>query len=190
MKLFTSIYDYTIALANKEKVTKYLYGLSFIESFFFPIPPDVLLAPIALTKKYNWIKIAFNTTIFSVLGGLVGYIIGLYLYELSILNNIIKEEVFLDVKNLFISHGVTIMIIAGFTPLPFKAFTITAGYMSLPVILFIISSFIGRALRFFLVAAIFHYFGLNIANKIKKYFEYIGWITIIILIYIIFLKYF
>ena len=82
------------------------------------------------------------------------------------------------------------MIIAGFTPLPFKAFTITAGYMSLPVILFIISSFIGRALRFFLVAAIFYYFGLNIANKIKKYFEYIGWITIIILIYIIFLKYF
>ena len=90
MKFFTNIYDYVIGLAYKEKVTRYLYGLSFIESFIFPIPPDILLAPIALTKKYNWIKIAFNTTLFSVLGGLVGYIIGLYLYESSILNKIEK----------------------------------------------------------------------------------------------------
>ncbi len=190
MKLFTNIYDYIIALAYRDKVTRYLYGLSFIEAIFFPIPPDVLLAPIALTKKYSWIKIAFYTTFYSVLGGLIGYIIGLYLYELSILNSIIKESIFIEVKDLFNEHGIIIMIIAGFTPLPFKAFTITAGYMSLPIILFIISSFVGRSLRFFLVAALFHYLGENIANKIKNYFEYIGWITVIIFLYIIFLKYF
>ena len=190
MKLFTSIYDYIIGLAYREKVTRYLYGLSFIESIFFPIPPDVLLAPIALTKKYNWIKIAFYTTLYSVLGGLIGYIIGFYLYETSIFNSIIKESIFFEVKDLFDKHGVIIMIIAGFSPLPFKAFTITAGYMSLPIFLFVFSSFIGRSLRFFLVAALFHYLGESIANKIKKYFEYIGWTIVIISFYIIFLKYF
>ena len=190
MKFFTNIYDYVIGLAYKEKVTRYLYGLSFIESFIFPIPPDILLAPIALTKKYNWIKIAFNTTLFSVLGGLAGYIIGLYLYESSILNKIVEENIFIEVKNLFLEHGFLIMIIAGFTPLPFKAFTITAGYMSIALIPFVISSFIGRGLRFFIVAAIFHYFGLIMANRIKKYFEYIGLIITFILIYFVYLKYY
>ena len=190
MKFFTNIYDYVIGLAYKEKVTRYLYGLSFIESFIFPIPPDILLAPIALTKKYNWIKIAFNTTLFSVLGGLIGYIIGLYLYESSILNKIVEENIFIEVKNLFLEHGFLIMIIAGFTPLPFKAFTITAGYMSIALIPFVISSFIGRGLRFFIVAAIFHYFGLIMANRIKKYFEYIGLIITFTLIYFVYLKYY
>ena len=190
MKFFTNIYDYVIGLAYKEKVTRYLYGLSFIESFIFPIPPDILLAPIALTKKYNWIKIAFNTTLFSVLGGLIGYIIGLYLYESSILNKIVEENIFIEVKNLFLEHGFLIMVIAGFTPLPFKAFTITAGYMSIALIPFVISSFIGRGLRFFIVAAIFHYFGLIMANRIKKYFEYIGLIITFILIYFVYLKYY
>ena len=190
MKFFTNIYDYVIGLAYKEKVTRYLYGLSFIESFIFPIPPDILLAPIALTKKYNWIKIAFNTTLFSVLGGLIGYIIGLYLYESSILNKIVEENIFIEVKNLFLEHGFLIMIIAGFTPLPFKAFTITAGYMSIALIPFVVSSFIGRGLRFFIVAAIFHYFGLIMANRIKKYFEYIGLIITFTLIYFVYLKYY
>ena len=190
MKIFTNTYEYILNFSNKEKATKYLYGLSFIESFIFPIPPDVLLAPIALTKKYSWLKIAFNTTVFSVLGGLVGYIIGLYLYELSFLNKIIDEKIFLEVKRLFNEHGIIIIIIAGFTPLPFKAFTITAGYMSLSIFPFLLASFIGRALRFFLVAGLFYYFGIKVANKIKNYFEYLGWIIISILIYAIYLKFF
>ena len=190
MKPFTRIYEYIIYIANKKNVVKYLYALSVIESFIFPIPPDVLLAPIALTRKYNWLKIAFYTTICSVIGGLIGYTIGSYLYSLSVLNNIISEEVFLVVKNLFLEHGFIIIIIAGFTPLPFKAFTITAGYLSIAILPFIISSFIGRGLRFFLVAGIFHYFGLALANKIKKYFEYVGITITIILIYFIYYKYF
>ena len=190
MKLFTRLYDYIILLANKKNVLRYLYILSVIESFIFPIPPDVLLAPIALTKKYNWLKVALYTTLCSVLGGLIGYIIGSYLHNLSILNNIISEEIFLEVKNLFNEHGFLIILIAGFTPLPFKAFTITAGITSIAILPFIISSFIGRGLRFFLVAGIFHYFGLVLANKIKKYFEYIGSIITIILLYYIYYKYF
>ena len=135
-----------------------LYILSVIESFIFPIPPDVLLAPIALTKKYNWVKVALYTTLCSVLGGLIGYIIGSYLHNLSILNNIISEEIFLEVKNLFKEHGFLIILIAGFTPLPFKAFTITAGITSIAILPFIISSFIGRGLRFFFSGRYFSLF--------------------------------
>ena len=177
-------------MASKKNVLPYLYGLSFIESFIFPIPPDILLAPIALTKKHNWIKLAFNTTLFSVLGGLVGYVIGLYLFEISILSDFIDEEVFMSVKNLFIDNGVWIIIIAGFTPLPYKVFTVTAGYMSLELIPFIIASIIGRGLRFFLVAAIFHYFGLELANRLKKYFEYVGFLSVFLLLLIIYYKYY
>ena len=190
MKIFTSMYDYVIELANKKNVLKYLYGLSFVEAFIFPIPPDSLLAPIALTKKYNWFKLAFNTTIFSVLGGLVGYLFGMYLYELSFLNTLIDENKFILVKNVFIEHGVWVIIIAGFTPLPFKVATFTAGYMSLAIIPFIVASFIGRGLRFFLVASIFHYFGIEIANRMRKYFEYIGVILSLALLLIIYVKYF
>ena len=189
MKIFTRAYDYIIELANKKNVLRYLYGLSFVESFIFPIPPDVLLAPIALTKKYNWIKLALNTTFFSVFGGLVGYVLGLYLFEISILSEFIDEKVFMDVKNLFIEYGVWIIVIAGFTPLPYKVFTVTAGYMSLAFIPFIISSFIGRGLRFFLVAGIFNYFGLELANKLKKYFEYIGFLLLALLLLIFYYKY-
>tara|TARA_B100000768_G_scaffold166769_1_gene170394 strand:- start:128 stop:700 length:573 start_codon:yes stop_codon:yes gene_type:complete len=190
VKIFTNLYDYVIELANKKNVLKYLYGLSFIEAFIFPIPPDTLLAPIALTKKYNWFKLAFNTTVFSVCGGLVGYLLGSYLYEISFLSTFIDNDKFMSVKNIFIEHGVWVIIVAGFTPLPFKVATFTAGYMSLAIIPFIVASFIGRGLRFFLVAAIFHYFGIELANKMRKYFEYIGVVISVGILLIILLKYF
>ncbi len=190
MKIFTNIYNYTINLANKEKVLKYLYGLSFIESFIFPIPPDVLLAPIALTRKYNWVRLAFFTTLYSVFGGIVGYIIGSFLFEVEILNNIVSEENFFEAKKLFNNHGFLIIFLAGFTPLPYKVFTITAGYMSIAIIPFFIASFIGRGLRFFLVSAIFYFFGLDRANRLKNYFEYIGYAATILLIIFIYMRYF
>tara|TARA_B100001996_G_scaffold376023_1_gene356744 strand:+ start:1728 stop:2303 length:576 start_codon:yes stop_codon:yes gene_type:complete len=190
MKIFTNLYDYIINLANKKNVDKYLYGLSFIESFIFPIPPDILLAPLALTRKYNWIKLAFNTTCFSVAGGIIGYILGSYLYEISLFNNIISDEMFFESKKLFDEHGFIIIVVAGFTPLPYKAFTITAGYLSIAIFPFILSSLIGRGLRFFMVSAIFHFFGIDLANRMKKYFEYIGVVVTIILMLIIYYKYF
>ncbi len=190
MKIFTKIYDYTINFSRKKDARRYLYGLSFIESFIFPIPPDVLLAPMALTRTHGWIQLAFFTTVYSILGGAFGYLIGSYLFEIDILNNIINEKSFLDAKKLFNEHGFLIIFLAGFTPLPYKAFTITAGYMSLAIIPFLVASFFGRGLRFFIVAAIFYYFGIERANKIKKYFEYIGYIATILLIFIFYVKYF
>lgn len=189
MKIFSNIYNYVIDLAKKENVLRYLYGLSFIESFIFPLPPDILLAPIALTRKYNWIRLAFFTTIYSVLGGIIGYIIGSYLFEVQLFNNIISEEKFIQAKNLFNEHGFLIIFIAGFTPIPYKAFTITAGYMSIAFIPFLAASFVGRGFRFFLVSAIFYLFGLDRANKLRNYFEYIGYVATILLIIYIFMRY-
>tara|TARA_Y100000768_G_scaffold15473_1_gene10773 strand:+ start:824 stop:1399 length:576 start_codon:yes stop_codon:yes gene_type:complete len=189
MKIFTNLYNYVINLAKKENVLRYLYGLSFIESFIFPLPPDILLAPIALTRKYNWIRLAFFTTIYSVLGGIIGYIIGSYLFEVQLFNNIISEEKFIQAKNLFNEHGFLIIFIAGFTPIPYKAFTITAGYMSIAFIPFLAASFVGRGFRFFLVSAIFYLFGLDRANKLRNYFEYIGYVATILLIIYIFMRY-
>ena len=144
----------------------------------------------ALTRTHGWIQLAFFTTIYSILGGAFGYLIGSYLFEFEILNSIINEKNFLDAKKLFNEHGFLIIFLAGFTPLPYKAFTITAGYMSLAIIPFMVASFFGRGLRFFIVAAIFYYFGIERANKIKKYFEYIGYIATILLIFIFYVKYF
>ena len=189
MKIFTNLYNYVINLAKKENVLRYLYGLSFIESFIFPLPPDILLAPIALTRKYSWIRLAFFTTIYSVLGGIIGYIIGSYLFEVQLFNNIISEEKFIQAKNLFNEHGFLIIFIAGFTPIPYKAFTITAGYMSIAFIPFLAASFVGRGFRFFLVSAIFYLFGLDRANKLRNYFEYIGYVATILLIIYIFMRY-
>ena len=190
MKIFSNIYNYVIDLAKKENVLRYLYGLSFIESFIFPIPPDVLLAPIALTRKYNWIRLAFFTTIYSVLGGIIGYIIGSFLFEVELFNNIISDEKFFQAKNLFNEHGFLIIFIAGFTPIPYKAFTITAGYMSIAFIPFLAASFVGRGFRFFLVSAIFYLFGLDRANKLRNYFEYIGYVATILFIIFIYMRYF
>ena len=108
----------------------------------------------------------------------------------EIFDHLSQDTIFFEVKNLFNQHGFMIIILAGFTPLPFKAFTITAGYMSIQLIPFIIASFIGRALRFFIVAAIFHYLGKSLADKLKKYFEYIGILITIMIVYIIYIKYF
>ena len=102
----------------------------------------------------------------------------------------IQTNSYRDAKKLFNEHGFLIIFLAGFTPLPYKAFTITAGYMSLALIPFMVASFFGRGLRFFIVAAIFYYFGIERANKIKKYFEYIGYIATILLIFIFYVKYF
>ena len=190
MSFFSKLFNKILDLANTKNSEKYLYFVSFIESFIFPVPPDVLLAPIALTKKIHWLKIAIYTTFYSVLGGIVGYIIGIYLYEITFFQKIINEKIFLEAKNLFLEHGFMIIFIAGFTPIPYKVFTITAGYMSIAFIPFVLASFIGRGLRFIIISGLFYYFGLKLANKLKKYFEYIGFAITIVLAYYIVIKYF
>ena len=166
------------------KSKKILGFLSFIESIFFPIPTDVLLIPMSMSKSYKWIDLAFLTTVTSVLGGVVGYFLGVFLF--NEINPYIIEygylEEFNQSKNLFIEYGVIILFISSFTPLPYKIFVITAGLLSLNIFLFILVSLIGRGMRFFLVAYIAERYGDPILYYLNKYFL---WLSLVILLFVI-----
>tara|TARA_B100001287_G_scaffold109011_1_gene91878 strand:- start:84 stop:638 length:555 start_codon:yes stop_codon:yes gene_type:complete len=160
--------------------------VSFIESIFFPIPTDVLLIPMCYSKPLEWRVLAFITTTTSVAGGAVGFFLGSFLFTevYPIIEDLNYISEFNDVKNLFEIHGALIILIASFTPLPYKLFTITAGFLSIDFILFLIFSLIGRALRFYLVAYVTKEHGIVILEYINRYFLYIA--LVIISAYVIF----
>ena len=167
------------------KSKKILGFLSFIESIFFPIPTDVLLIPMCYSKPSEWKILALITTIASVAGGVVGFFLGSFLFMevYPIIEDLNYVSEFNDVKNLFYLHGALIILIASFTPLPYKLFTITAGFLSVDFILFLVFSLIGRALRFYLVAYITRAHGEVILEYLNRYFLYIA--SVIIIVYII-----
>tara|TARA_B100000886_G_scaffold1485_1_gene1060 strand:+ start:1668 stop:2222 length:555 start_codon:yes stop_codon:yes gene_type:complete len=159
--------------------------VSFIESIFFPIPTDVLLIPMCYSKPSEWKILALITTVASVIGGVVGFFLGSFLFMevYPIIEDLNYVSEFNDVKNLFYLHGALIILIASFTPLPYKLFTITAGFLSVDFILFLVFSLIGRALRFYLVAYITKAHGVVILEYLNRYFLYIA--SVIIIVYII-----
>ena len=162
--------------------------ISFIESIFFPIPADVLLIPMSLKFPHEWKYLSLITTISSVIGGLVGYALGAFLFD-EIYPYIVDfgyEESLKTVQSLFIEHGILILFISSFTPLPYKVFVITAGFLSINLLLFIIVSFIGRGLRFYLVAYVSKEYGLQILSIINRYFLYIA--ALIIIGYIFYIR--
>ena len=166
------------------KSKKILGFVSFIESIFFPIPTDIFLIPMVISKSYDWANLAFIATYMSVLGGIAGYFIGSFLFvELYpyILNYGYSDK-FDMAKDYFMNYGVIILFISSFTPLPYKVFVITAGFLSINIFLFIIISFIGRAMRFYLVAYVSDRYGRYMVDYINKYFLYIAALTIIVFV--------
>ena len=158
--------------------------VSFIESIFFPIPTDVLLIPMCFARPDEWKILALITTITSVLGGVFGFYLGSLLFP-EIYPYIISmgyEDKFNSAKSLFITHGAIILLISSFTPLPYKIFTLVAGFLSIDIFLFIIISLIGRGLRFYLVAFITKEYGVTLLNYINRYFLYIAFIIIAVYI--------
>ena len=169
------------------KSKKILGFLSFIESIFFPVPTDLLLIPMAISKSFNWANLAFIATYMSVLGGIVGYFIGSFLFvELNpYIINYGYSDKFGIAKEYFLNYGVIILFISSFTPLPYKVFVITAGFLSINFFLFVIISFIGRGLRFYLVAYVSDRYGAYMVDYINRYFLYIAAITLIIFVILI-----
>ena len=166
------------------KSKKILGFVSFIEAIFFPIPTDIFLIPMVISKSYDWANLAFIATYMSVLGGIAGYFIGSFLFvELYpyILNYGYSDK-FDMAKDYFMNYGVIILFISSFTPLPYKVFVITAGFLSINIFLFIIISFIGRAMRFYLVAYVSDRYGRYMVDYINKYFLYIAALTIIVFV--------
>jgi membrane protein YqaA with SNARE-associated domain len=185
MKLFTTLYDTCLKWAKHRHAEKYLAALSCSESTFFPIPPDVMLAPMVLGQTDKAWRFAWITTIASVIGGIIGYGLGYFAFE-SYLSPLINEwgygEKLAMAERWFADYGVWVVFIAGFSPIPYKVFTISAGALSMAFLPFVIASTVGRGARFFLVAAFMKYGGPPMEAKLKKYIEYIGWTVIVLAI--------
>ena len=197
--MFKSLYKKCLDLAAHKSSKYYLAIVSFVESSFFPIPPDVMVIPMVISKKNDFIKIFLITTIFSVLGGMLGYLIGAFFFEFGahIMSFYGYEDKLSKIKeNLINSDGfyawLGVLFLAGFTPLPYKVFTIASGLIGFNFLIFILISLISRGLRFFIVSYLSYKFG-DLFNEYmdkhgSKWFTIIGILIVIIslIIYLIF----
>ncbi|MDP7545697.1 MAG: YqaA family protein [Alphaproteobacteria bacterium] len=166
------LYDRTMALAGHRHANWALGAVSFVESSVFPIPPDVILIPMVLAQRQRALLIAAICTIASVLGGLLGYAIGFYLFEAvgqPILVFYGYGEKFASFQSRYNEWGVWIVLIAGLTPFPYKVITIASGVAGLSLPVFVIASIVARGLRFAIVAALLWRFGAPIRNFIERY---------------------
>ena len=173
--MYKKLYLKSLELAAHKSAETYLAIISFIESSFFPIPPDVMIVPMVMAKKEKFVRIFLNATIFSVLGGIAGYFIGyifsdLAMYVVEIYNYENKVENL--ISNLTKGSGIYIwlatLFLAGFTPLPFKVFTITSGLIGFNILIFVFICLISRGLRFFLVSFLTYKFGEYFVSFIEK----------------------
>jgi membrane protein YqaA with SNARE-associated domain len=197
--MFNTIYKKCLDLAAHKSSKYYLAIVSFVESSFFPIPPDVMVIPMVISKKNDFKKIFFITTVFSVLGGILGYFIGAFFFDIGtqIMSFYGYEDKLTNIKNNLVqSEGfyawLGILFLAGFTPLPYKVFTIASGLIGFNILIFILISLISRGLRFFIVSYLCYKFG-DIFTKFmdkhgSKWFSAIGVLIVIIglIIYLIF----
>jgi len=199
--MFKNLYKKCLDLAGHKSSKYYLAIVSFVESSFFPIPPDVMVIPMVISKKGDFIKIFLITTVFSVLGGMLGYVIGAFFFEFGAhimsfygyedkLNNI-KESL---IRNDGFYAWLGILFLAGFTPLPYKVFTIASGLIGFNFLIFVLISLISRGLRFFLVSYLSYKFG-DLFNEFmnkhgSKWFTIIGILIVIVgLVVYLILKY-
>ena len=187
MRLFGPLYEKVIGWARHPHAERYLGALSFAESSFFPIPPDVMLAPMCLADRSRAWRFATVTTITSLLGGIAGYAIGYFLFEAvePWLHDMGYWDSYLTGKEWFDRYGVWAVFVAGFSPIPYKIFTITAGVAVLNFPGFVIASLVGRGARFFLVAGLVVAGGERMEALIPRYVERIGWAVVVVAVLLI-----
>jgi len=161
---------------------RYLAGMSFAESSFFPIPVDVMLAPMALAKPDKAWHFAFIATIFSVIGGVAGYIVGYFAMDLlePWLHTVGYWERYQQIISWFNEWGIWIIFIAGFAPIPYKLFTVTAGALNMALLPFILISIIARGARFYAVSGLILWGGESMEKKLRKYMDVIGWSVLVL----------
>jgi len=191
MSIFSAIYDWTLKWAEHKFAPRMLAILTFAESVFFPIPPDVLLAPMVLAKPEKAWYLASLTTVSSILGGVVGYVLGYLMFEPWIQPLITEfgyQERFDIAMTWFSNWGVWVVFIAGFSPIPYKLFTVSAGFLQMAFIPFLLASAVGRGMRFFLVAGLIQWGGSAMEKNLRKWIDVLGWglVALIIIAYFIF----
>ena len=182
MRIFEPLYHRVIGWSRHRYAERYLGALSFAESSFFPIPPDVMLAPMCLAERARAWRFAAVTTLTSLAGGIAGYGIGYFLFDAvePWLHEMGYWPQYLEGKAWFDAWGVWAVFIAGFSPIPYKIFTITAGVAALNFPGFVIASFIGRGARFFLVAGLVVAGGERMEKMVPQYVERIGWAVVVV----------
>jgi len=188
MQLFATIYQAVMQFSRRREAPYYLSLLSFVESFILPFPPpDVMLAPMALAKPSRAMHFAALTLLFSVLGGLVGYAIGAFLFDIAepFIIDWGYQARFQTVIEWFEKWGFWAVLVAGFSPVPYKIFTIAAGVLGLALLPFVLASIIGRGARFFLLAWCLAKFGPAIEPRLVRYIETIGWAIVAALVFAI-----
>ncbi|WP_417665302.1 YqaA family protein [Pseudidiomarina sp.] len=189
MKVFGWLYDKVLSWSQHRRAPAILAGLSFSESVVFPIPPDVMLAPMAMTQPEKAWRFALITTLASVLGGIAGYWLGYFLFDPVVLPLVEwagYQDKLIRVTSWFQDYGFWIIFIAGFSPLPYKLFTVSGGMLGVAFIPFVLGSVISRGLRFFLVAWLLKTGGPKMAVHLRTYIDRIGWgmVVLIIIVYV------
>ncbi|MGB7816027.1 MAG: YqaA family protein [Methylotenera sp.] len=184
MKIFSLLYLKVMAWSRLPNAQWYLGALSFAESSFFPIPPDVMLAPMSLANPSKAWWFALLTTLTSVLGGLFGYLIGATVFDF--IEPYLKASSywghFQTAELWFKEWGFWAIFVAGFSPIPYKVFTIAAGALSMAIVPFTIASLIGRGSRFFIVAGLMKWGGARMEANLHKYVDRIGWATVALVV--------
>ena len=191
MKIFTALYDKVLIWSKHKYASRYLVIMSFCESIFFPVPVDVMLAPMTLAKPEKAWFYAAITSLASVTGGIVGYLLGYFAFE-SLVEPMIHAagytERYLEVIEWFKEYGFWVIFLAGFSPIPYKVFTVSAGMLHMAVLPFILASTIGRSARFFLVSGLIYWGGETMERKLREYIDILGWavVSLIVLLYFIY----
>ena len=186
MTLIRKLYDWVLYWATTRYAIPVLFVISFVESSFFPIPPDILLIAMVIAAPAGWVRLALICSIGSVLGGMFGYLIGYQFMDL-IGNRIVEfyhfQEKWGKIGVLYDKYDVWAVIVAGFTPLPYKVFTLSAGAFKINFSTFVLASAVSRAARFFLVAALLYKFGPPFKVLIEKYFNLFTIIFVFLLVF-------
>jgi membrane protein YqaA with SNARE-associated domain len=183
MKIFSKIYQKSLNLAQNKFAVYWLSVISFLEASVLPYPPpDILLAPMVLKQPNKAYSFASIATIFSVLGGLVGYLLGDILLHFLLNYELLDPEYINLIKDFFDKYGIWVVGIAAFSPIPYKLATISAGSMAMPLLPFIVISLIARGMRYYLVAGLVKAYGNTCDKWLKKYIDYLGYAFIIIAI--------
>ena len=182
MKIFSALYERVLRWAAHPHAERYLAGLSFAESSFFPIPPDVMLAPMTLAQPKRGWRLASVTTVASVVGGLAGYAIGWLALDAfkPLLMSLGYWDSYVRSTQWFVAWGFLAVLAAGFSPIPYKVFTIAAGALHMFLPAFVLASLIGRGGRFFLVAGLIIWGGEPMERRLRTHVDIVGWLVVVV----------
>lgn len=182
MRVFSWLYERVLLLSRHRHAPRWLTGVAVAESSFFPVPVDVMLAPMVLAQPEKAWRFALLATVGSVLGGVIGWCIGLWLMDavMPVIESAGYLEAYQTSQSWFAEWGIWAVFIAGFTPIPYKVFTIAAGAAGMFLPAFVLASLVGRGARFFLVAGLVRWGGPSIEPHLARYADRIGWGTLIL----------